>query len=321
MGRSRSKWIKNVKPEHPVTEAARHVLDERLRAVWHYAKLAANRSEKSTEFVHQLRVATRRAHAVFTSFAEVLPKRKAQRMQKMLCRLRRAAGAVRDLDVFRARLVNLGETDGSERLIALAEQIAVRRCKAQKPVTRTFKHIKRKGFKKQSRALIKSIRWEHASPEPTFAVTARCALRSTAKAFFSAGQSDLTDIESLHQLRIAGKQLRYAMELFANVLDDTFRNDLYSAFEEVQQKLGEINDHATAINSIGGWLARESCDDSKSELETIISEEQQALDETSREFREWWTGERVANLEQEFSAAISDSSSVSVNFALGEKPL
>jgi CHAD domain-containing protein len=48
-------------------------------------------------------------------------------------------------------------------------------------------------------------------------------------------------------MRICGKRVRYAMELLAGALDHSFRRELYPTFAEVQEKLGTINDHATAI--------------------------------------------------------------------------
>jgi CHAD domain-containing protein len=68
--------------------------------------LAAKKSADDIEYVHQLRVATRRASAAVQIFAELLPKRKSRLINRRLRELRQAAGEARDLDV-------LGERSGS----------------------------------------------------------------------------------------------------------------------------------------------------------------------------------------------------------------
>src|SRR5207249_4724134 len=42
---------------------------------------------------------------------------------------------------------------------------------------------------------------------------------------------DLNDYAHLHQVRIAGKRLRYAMELFAGCFDESFKEELYPQIE------------------------------------------------------------------------------------------
>ena len=64
------------------------------------------------------------------------------------------------------------------------------------------------------------------------------------------GAADLSDVANLHQMRISGKRVRYAMELLAGAFDDSFRTELYPIYAEVQELLGTINDHATAITML-----------------------------------------------------------------------
>ena len=57
---------------------------------------------------------------------------------------------------------------------------------------------------------------------------------------------DLTDYPNLHQVRIAGKRLRYAMEVFACCFGPAFRVEVYPAVEEMQEILGRANDQYVA---------------------------------------------------------------------------
>src|SRR5207253_2054214 len=52
---------------------------------------------------------------------------------------------------------------------------------------------------------------------------------------------DLHDYEHLHQVRIAGKQLRYAMEVLAPCYEPPFAEELYPAVEQMQEILGRAN--------------------------------------------------------------------------------
>jgi len=53
--------------------------------------------------------------------------------------------------------------------------------------------------------------------------------------------------EELHRIRIIGKRLRYAMEIFADCFGPSFRRTLYPAVEEMQETLGDANDGHVAV--------------------------------------------------------------------------
>jgi len=98
------KWIKVDSPDEPVLAVARRTLRGRLRWLWHCLPLAALQPEEDVEYVHQLRIATRRAEAALETFAPYLPGRRARWLSKKLRQVRRAAGDARDLDVLKLHL-------------------------------------------------------------------------------------------------------------------------------------------------------------------------------------------------------------------------
>src|SRR2546426_11365277 len=63
------KWISGLTPTMPVADAARLVLQVRLEVVRDSLPPALHRAEKDSEYVHQLRVGTRRAGAALGVFA------------------------------------------------------------------------------------------------------------------------------------------------------------------------------------------------------------------------------------------------------------
>src|SRR5579872_6321168 len=94
------KWISDLAADVPLAEAARHVLAVRLRVVGEALPRAVHEADRDPEHVHQLRVATRRADAALRIFGCCLPQKAYKRARKRLRRIRRAAGAARDWDVF-----------------------------------------------------------------------------------------------------------------------------------------------------------------------------------------------------------------------------
>jgi CHAD domain-containing protein len=266
--------------------------------------LAAERSKEDIEYVHQLRVTALRARVAARMFADLLPKRQVRWMKKWLRALRHAAGDARDLDVLGLRLGNPVDGDGGSGLEALLEQVAACRCKAQKPLVAACEKVRLKGFKKRSRRLAEAASWQQEPPEPTFAEAARATLTPLVEAFLSAAAADLADVESLHQMRLSGKRVRYAMELLAGAFGDSFRGELFATFEEIQEKLGTINDHASAIAMFQEWSERADSEGSRAKLAGRIAREEQQLDANCREFRSWWTTARAAALAERFAVVL-----------------
>jgi hypothetical protein len=84
------KWILNVAPNDCTSDIAVRTLKARFAAVQHYLPLAADKAEEDPEYVHELRVWTRRASAALDLYVDFLPRRRRGRMKGQLKRLRRA---------------------------------------------------------------------------------------------------------------------------------------------------------------------------------------------------------------------------------------
>src|SRR4051812_15089072 len=100
------KWLPDVSPDDRAVDVAARALAGRLDAVRRYLKRAARSAEPGD--VHQLRVWARRADAALALYADLLPPRRVKWLVKWLKRLRRAAGRVRDSDVFALRVSEPG---------------------------------------------------------------------------------------------------------------------------------------------------------------------------------------------------------------------
>lgn len=301
------KWVDGISADDPAREAAREAVRVRVTAVRHYLLLVKKRVSKDPEIVHQLRVCSRRAAAALKLFADILSKRDVRWLKKQLRTIRRAAGDARDLDV----LLETQLTDQGKHAEALRKKLHQRRKKAQKPMVRTaarmLKHDRLLARAEQLRNKPHPRPQANGAPvpEPSFGEWARDHLREVTEAFFGAAPSACADPEVLHQFRIRGKELRYAMELLAPAFPAAFREQLYPQIEQLQDRLGKINDQVVAIERIRGWLRATSKKGRIAYLRAQLTHEQETLAERREEFLQWWTPEMADGLRADFEQFLS----------------
>jgi CHAD domain-containing protein len=299
--------IESAKPNWPVTRLAEVALREHLLAVWARLQSACDDWRNDYEHIHQLRVATRRASTSIDVFGHLLPRARRQWMARRLRRLRRRAGTARDLDVLVQRMRADEETGGTDRQSTVADLhscLNKLRRKIQKPLSKEYRRLKKKRFKHKASELVDRIRWRSDHRERNVMEAARVVLRPEMARFVRASREDLTQPRELHQLRLQGKRLRYAIELFSGAFDYANREAVSSVFTELQRRLGDINDHATALS----WYQRcraEMAEDSDHErFEELAEKERGEMDRLIEEFHQWWTAERTAELKLRFQSLL-----------------
>jgi CHAD domain-containing protein len=292
----KGKWIEGALPNQPVSAAARRTLEVRLAVVWHYLPLAARRAEEDVEHVHQLRVASRRGVAAVEIFWDLLPPRRARWLRKRLKEIRRTAGEARDDDVLAARLEQWAKRHPAVNLVL--KQVRRHRGKAQKPIRNVHRKLVKERFECGLSELLDRIRWrdKRRRREPCFADAARASLRAFAASFWQAADGDFDDIAALHEFRIAGKELRYAMEVFAAAFSPAFRQEQYPLVEKLQELLGTVNDHATAEARLKAWLEESDDEQLSAALKNLLAAERRALAKSRQQFLAWWTPARARSL-------------------------
>ena len=247
------KWIEGLTPDTPAVDAARVVLAARLGSVRHYLPLAAGQPG-AVENVHQLRVATRRAGAALRLFRPLVPAKSYKQVRGTLRAIRAAAGPARDWDVFAKSLETSpglrkpGTHEAREFLTtySLGWRAAVQRELDAVAVARLER------LETGSDNLLGALK--PGDDEP-FATVAEEALADLMARLAARLDSDPSTAEELHALRIAGKQLRYAMEVFADCYAAPFRDALYPAVEALQEHLGDVQDAEVAAARLDSVLA------------------------------------------------------------------
>ena len=230
----------------------------------------------------------------------MLPRKRSKWLTRQLKRIRKAAGDARDLDVLAPRLTAACDGDRSAAGIALLERLALARRAAQPPIGAIYRKLAKRGFTRRAKKLVAKLDWRQDDLTPTFKNVAQTELRNLAVTFFSAAEADFGSTLALHEFRIATKQLRYTMEVFADAFAPTFRKELYPMVEELQEKLGAINDHANARDRYLTWLDDTQIEAQRLLLGTLIAQETAGLQQATQSFRDWWTPVRAAELKSRF---------------------
>jgi CHAD domain-containing protein len=124
--------------------------------------------------------------------------------------------------------------------------------------------------------------------------------------FDQATSGDLEDYEQLHRVRILGKRLRYAMEVFADCYGPPFRDDIYKSVEQMQEILGAANDSHVAVSRLTHLRARIQAlipDDwkrLKPGIEGLLRFHEKRLPLERKHFLEWWAQWQRTGVEAAF---------------------
>jgi CHAD domain-containing protein len=315
------KWIPDLAPTTPLADAARHVLTVRLDVVRHHLPLALHEADKDPEHVHQLRVATRRAGAALRIFVDCLPEQAYDAGRKQLRKLRRAAGDVRDWDVFLIMLKTWCHEQGERRRAGADFVIGyttAQRETAQAHLVETAADYPFT-FDRFLAETVAAVHRPRNGGLRRLIDLARPLLSALLQELDRAAERDLDDYGNLHQVRIAGKRLRYAMEVFADCFAEPFRTQLYPQVEEMQEILGHANDSHVAAGRLGSLrdrLRATQPDQWKRYclgIEALLRYHLQQLPRERKRFSEWWkrwheTGVEAALAELLHSPVVNERS-------------
>lgn len=285
--------------EWPITFAAREILKERFLKVKNSIRLATKKAHEDIEYVHQLRVSTRRAIAAIHVFDDVLPKKRTKQIVDELRRLRRAAGKARDLDVIRRSLEEGDEYSEKSKSTAIQEATRKRKS-AQKLLKRASNRWKQGKVNSKIKKLMRRIRWRRPSKLPNFAAVAHAKLQAAVDDFFGASEDDLSEVCVLHDLRIQGKQVRYVLEITGFLYAPSQLDLIYNDLKEMQDKLGLLMDHVTSRANLAKWSATATGTKNRNRLRELSVIEDEMIQKSFQEFRDWWTHKRAAKLRCEF---------------------
>jgi triphosphatase len=257
-----------------VAEAARKVLRFHLARM--LAREAGTREGKDNEELHGMRVATRRQRAAWRVFGDAFRHGRTKRYRSGLREIASRLGAVRDLDVlldaadlYRADLPKV-EQRSIEPLLASWRQ---HRDDARGLLMR---ELDSDGYQRWVDDYRDFVRTEGAAVLPVGPVEPHRVRDTTPSRIWGAyehvrGYEPVlrwADVETLHELRIAGKWLRYTLEFVREPLGPD-ATPLINRVITLQDHLGLMNDANVAANMARTFLVEHAGDLSSQESAAI----------------------------------------------------
>ena len=237
-------WNDQIRPGDRPESIAGAGLYQRISAVRYYLRLASERPYEDVRYVHRLRTWSRRSTVALQFFHDVLPHKQTAKLAKQLKKIRKATGDARDCDVL---IKKYDAINGHKNIKHVLNFLQEQRELSQEPIERIYSKLG-KG-KKLSRHLdqLKHHLQSHAyssaqEDEGNFERNIKLQLHRYVKKYFDATPTNTYDIEGLHNFRIHGKKVRYAMEFSAFAFPQKLKNKIYPEIEKLQAKLGHIND-------------------------------------------------------------------------------
>jgi CHAD domain-containing protein len=202
------------------------------------------------EYIHRMRVASRRLRAALPIFAACMPKKRAAGWTKEIRSITSALGKARDADVqiqnldkFRSSQSNPLFSPGLNRLLLRLKQ---KRDRLQPGLVQALDELRASGILADMRG---SLEPQAARAEGVYLYTpalyahgfASIVTRLDEFLAFDAIVDQPDKVAELHEMRIAAKWLRYTLEAFAPLYTAELKEWL-QAVRAAQDDLGEIHD-------------------------------------------------------------------------------
>jgi CHAD domain-containing protein len=223
------------------------------------------------EGVHSMRVATRRLRSSMRDFMPLMKKRPLERVRKQLKQIADALGAVRDHDVaiialeaLQAEAISEPIKEGIKRLI---EERGKLRDKARLDLTEVIAVTQLNELQEKfQRAIEKAAQPKKSGKIVSFNEAGREVVATGWQDLYYLGTSLYApfNIEEIHEMRIAAKRLRYAVELFAACWGEKME-PFAEEISQMQSFLGEVHDCDVWIEGIGNSLQNFAGNDEKIE--------------------------------------------------------
>lgn len=252
------------------TSEASGVEDAFLRAAGHLLEVACQQSARIApgappEPVHQTRVAIRRLRSVFRVFRAATDCAALRAFDAGLREAVSVLGPARDLDVFQGGMAReiADAFDEEPRIASFRRAAEAKRAEAYRAVVAMLGAPAWRLLLIEGIALLLARPWRHGATED------RLALLDAPAAEFGrqvldrrwqrlrragAGFDELT-AEQLHELRLDGKRLRYAAEVFAPMFGPRAARRFLKRVSALQDGLGLANDAAVARGLARGLAA------------------------------------------------------------------
>ena len=254
-----------IEMDDSLAEAARKTLHFHLQRMLLHEP--GTRLGESIEELHDMRVATRRMRAALRVFSSHISEEEMAPFAKGLRRTGRALGAVRDLDVFHEKMQTYLDTLPAERKTELDPLLAAWQAEHERARQELLDYLDSTRYARFRDEFSQFLQTPGAGALPALTedgdlipqrvrhvvpviVQERLASVRAHGEWVSAPDTPLT---RFHRLRIASKELRYALEFFQEVLGPESKA-LIGTMKDLQDHLGNLQDAVVASNLLRDFL-------------------------------------------------------------------
>jgi CHAD domain-containing protein len=146
-----------------------------------------------------------------------------------------------------------------------------------------------------------------SAADPFASAAARIvAVRAQEVADHSAGVLDTSDIENVHDMRVATRRLRAALEVFEACFPRKAHRAALREVKSLADALGERRDRDVAIASLGSFAAKLSAPDRRG-VESLVEALRLEQSEANEELRPHVGAERLARLEERVGELVAEA--------------
>ena len=204
------------------------------------------------EGIHQTRVAMRRLRAALRAFKRLLPYRERKAFNGEFRWFQQRLASARDWHVFLTETLPLLEAEGSADALQLGRLRRIAQYERRRATKAALEHLESRRY---ARLILEFQRWaadleqvddEQKLNRPALPF-ARRVLGATRRELLR-DKRPLKQLapEDLHTLRKRSKKARYATEFFSSLFEPASSAPYVQALEELQDRLGELNDAGVA---------------------------------------------------------------------------
>jgi len=263
-------------PEMAAEDALRQI-HRRLLTI-QVANEAGIRADLDSEFLHDFRVACRRARSALGQIKGVLPPEATDRHRTELAWLGTVTGPLRDLDVYLEKMAGYRASLPAAVRPDLAPLEEFLRTRHAIEHQRLVEALASPRYRELVDVWERALQTPAADPSPSETATrpiAALAMARTWQAYrrvLKRGRAigpDTPDA-ALHRLRICCKKLRYLMELFRSLYDAAAIDRLIDLLKQLQDNLGDFNDLSVQQETLRR-LAREMHEGDGAPVETYLA--------------------------------------------------
>ena len=240
-------------------------LQERLPAL--AKEIDGVRAAEDIEYVHRMRVASRRMRNALALFGDELPHKHYAAWRDEMRRITKALGAARDTDVQIAWVQEFLRQDTDEMQQVGLERLLLRlhqqRTRLQGKVMKALDRLEDKRILPDMNETLQEL-LVHARvyeietlPADLFRrATEAIRLRLEEFLAFAPHVAHPERVRELHQMRIAAKHLRYTLEVFQPLYERGLRKPI-KIVKEIQELLGEVHDSDVWLSYVPQFIEEE----------------------------------------------------------------